>query len=122
MSDDRSGERRQLAAERLIFTRQMADWKIRASVLGMSQRWLDLAEPREEPDALDKGLRLRAIQTQIGRELRAQYELPQELPDRILALLMKINAPQDGESGATAGGGAHALVGSRSVNGNAVSG
>jgi hypothetical protein len=102
MSDDRSGERRQLAAERLIFTRQMADWKIRASVLGMSQRWLDLAEPREEPDALDKGLRLRAIQTQIGRELRAQYQLPQELPHGILTLLIQINAPQDRENGGTA--------------------
>jgi hypothetical protein len=48
----RSRERRQLAAERLIFAKQMADWKIRASVLGMTQRWLDLAEPRE-PNALD---------------------------------------------------------------------
>ena len=44
---DRSRERRQLAAERLIFAKQMADWKIRASVLGMTQRWLDLAEPRD---------------------------------------------------------------------------
>ena len=42
----RSRERRQLA-ERLIFAKQMADWKIRASVLGMTQRWLDLAEPRD---------------------------------------------------------------------------
>ena len=86
----------------------------------MTQRWLDLAELRE-PYALDKVLFLRSIQMKVGQELRVQYELPQELPDRILALLMKINAPQDGESGATAGDGAHALVGSRSVNGNAVS-
>ena len=93
MSHDRSLERRQLATQRLIFAKQMADWKIRASVLGMTQRWLDLAERREEPDASDKALRLRAIQTQIGRELRAQYELPQELPHRILMLLVQINAP-----------------------------
>ena len=58
MSGDRSRERRQLAAERLIFAKQMTDWKIRASVLGMTQRWLDLSEP-PEPDALDKALRLR---------------------------------------------------------------
>jgi hypothetical protein len=93
MSDDRSRERTQLATKRLIFAKQMVDWKIRASVLGMTQRWLDLAEPREEPDALVKALHSRPIQTQIGRELRAQYELPQELPHRILMLLVQINAP-----------------------------
>jgi hypothetical protein len=73
----------------------MADWKIRASVLGMTQRWLDLAELRNEPDASDKALRWRAIQTQIGRELRAQYQLPQELPHEMLTLLMQINAPHE---------------------------
>ena len=43
----RSRGRGRLAAERLIFAKQMADWKIRASVLGMTQSWLDLAEPRD---------------------------------------------------------------------------
>ena len=105
MYDDRSRERKQLAAQRLIFAKQMADWKIRASVLGMTQRWLDLAERREEPDAFDKALRLRAIQTQIGRELRAQYQLPQELPHGILTLLMQINAPPDQENHGTASNG-----------------
>jgi hypothetical protein len=104
MSGDRSRERRQLAAERLIFAQQMADWKMRASVLGMTQRWLDLAEPRE-PDTFDNALRLRAIQTKLGQRLRAHYELPEELPHGILTLLMQLNAPQDGESGATAGNG-----------------
>jgi hypothetical protein len=98
MSGDRSRERRQLAAERLIFAQQMADWKIRASVLGMTQRWLDLAEPRE-PDTFDKALRLRAIQTKFGQKLRAHYEPPEELPHGILTLLMQLNAPQDGETG-----------------------
>jgi hypothetical protein len=97
MSVDRSRERRQLAAERLIFATQMTDWKFRASVLGMTQRWLDLADP-PEPDALDKALRLRAVQTKIGKELRAQYELPQELPHGILTLLMQLNAEQDGKA------------------------
>jgi hypothetical protein len=90
MSRDRSGERRQLAAARLIFAKQMSGWKIRPSVLGMTQRWLDWAEPRE-PDALDKALRLRAIQTKIGQELRAQYELPEEQTHGILTLLIHIN-------------------------------
>jgi hypothetical protein len=75
----------------------VADWKIRASVLGMTQRWLDLAEPRD-PDAFDKALRLRAIQTKIGQDLRAQYVLPEELPHRLLTLLMQLNAQQDGKA------------------------
>jgi hypothetical protein len=97
MSGDPSRERRRLAADRLIFAKQMNDWRMRASVLGMTQRWLDLAQPHE-PVALDKVLRLRAIQTNIGRELRAQFELPREMPHRILTLLMQIGAPQDRES------------------------
>jgi hypothetical protein len=70
----------------------------------MTQRWLDLAELRE-PYALDKVLRLRSIQMNVGQALREHYELPQELPHGILTLLMQLNAPQDGESGATVGSG-----------------
>jgi hypothetical protein len=105
MSADRSRERRQLAGDRLIFAKQMTDWKIRASVLGMTQRWLDLAELHDDDDALDKAVRLRAVQAKIGHELRAQYELPKELPHRILTLLMQLNAQQDAESGATVANG-----------------
>jgi hypothetical protein len=104
MSGDRSRERRQLAVDRLNFAKQMADWKIRAPVLGMTQRWLDLPELRE-PCALDKVLRLRFIQMKVGQELREHYELPQELPHGILTLLMQLNAPQDGENGAIADNG-----------------
>jgi hypothetical protein len=103
MSGDRSRERRQLAVERLIFAQQMADWVIRAPVLGMTQRWLDLAELRE-PYALDKVLFLRSFQMKVGQALREHYELP-EVPHGILTPLMQLNAPQDGESGATAGNG-----------------
>jgi hypothetical protein len=71
----------------------------------MTRRWLDLAERREEPDAVDKALRLRSIQAQIGRELRAHYQLPQELPHGILTLLIQINASQDREKRGTAGNG-----------------
>jgi hypothetical protein len=93
MSSDRSYERRQLAAERLIFAKQMADWRMRASILGMTQRWLDLAEP-SDPDAF---LRLQAIQTEIGRKLRAHYQLPCDLPHQLLALLMQLNGKQSEE-------------------------
>jgi hypothetical protein len=97
MSVDRSRERRPLAAERLVFAKQMTDWKIRASVLGMTQRWLDLADP-PEPDALDKALRLHAIQTEIGEALRSRYEIPKQLPHQLLTLLMQLNAEQDGNA------------------------
>jgi hypothetical protein len=111
MSGDRSRERRRLASERLIFAKQMDDWRIRASVLGMTQRWLDLAQPGE-PVALDKALRLHAIQANIGRELRGQFDLPRQMPHRILTLLIQIGAPQDRESGATAGKGPSSIEGS----------
>jgi len=34
----------------------------------------------------------RAVRRTIGRELRAMYQLPRELPHRILTLLMQLNA------------------------------
>ena len=45
----------------------------------------------------------RVIQTKIGQALRAEYELPQELPHGILTLLMQLNAQQDEESSASVG-------------------
>jgi hypothetical protein len=96
MSGEGSRERTQLAAARLIFAKQMADWKIRPSVLGMTQRWLDLAELCE-PYTLDKVLHLRSIQMKVGHELREHYELPEELPHGILTLLMQLNDQQHGE-------------------------
>jgi hypothetical protein len=99
--------------------RRASDANTRALLVDMAWKWLDLGE-LDEWDDWEKALRRRAIQTKIGQELRAKYELPQELPDRILTLLMKINAPQDGESGATAGRGneaaevgGHAAIGAR---------
>jgi hypothetical protein len=50
----------------------------------------------DELDAWDKAVRLRAIQTQISRELRSQYKLPNELPHRIFTLLMQLDAEQNG--------------------------
>ena len=35
----------------------------------------------------------RAMQTEIGRQMRAEYELPQELPNELSALLNKLLAP-----------------------------
>ena len=59
MPDDRAGARRKLAAECLAVAQQTSDLKLRASLLGMAQRWLDLANAGfnpAEPDASDKVL------------------------------------------------------------------
>jgi hypothetical protein len=82
--------------------KRASDANGRAFLVETAWKWLDLAE-RDEWDNWEKALRLRAIQTQIGRELRAQFDLPQEMPHRILALLMQLNAQQDEESGASVG-------------------
>ena len=84
--------------------KQASDANIRASLVELAWEWLDLAE-LDEWDNWEKALRLRAVQTKIGQELRAQYELPEELPHRILTLLMQLNAQQDSESGATVANG-----------------
>jgi hypothetical protein len=81
--------------------KRASDAKIRALLVEMAWKWLDLAE-LDVWNNWEKAWRVRAIQTNIGRELRAQFDLPQEMPHRILALLMQIGAPQDGESGAAA--------------------
>jgi hypothetical protein len=80
--------------------RQASNANSRAFLVKMAWKWFDLAE-LDEWDNWQKALRLRAIQTKIGKELRAQYELPDELPHGIITLLMQLNAPQDGKSRAT---------------------
>ena len=105
MSGDRSRERRQHASECLALAKQASDADVRASLVEMAWKWLDLAE-LDEWDNWQKALRLRAtqkalrlltIQTKIGRELRAQYELPEELPDPLLTLLNQLDVQQDGK-------------------------
>jgi hypothetical protein len=79
--------------------KQAPDASIRALLVEMAWKWLDLAE-LDEWDNWEKAWRVRAIQTNIGQELRAQLDLSQEMPPPILALLAQIDAPQDGQSGA----------------------
>jgi hypothetical protein len=37
----------------------------------------------------------RVIEMKIGEELRERYELPRDLPDQLLTLLMKLGRPED---------------------------
>src|SRR5258708_4957997 len=94
MSGDRSRARRRLAAECLAMAKQASDANNRAFLVEMAWKWLDLAE-LDEWDNWQKALRLRAIQTEIGEGLRSSYEIPKELPDQLLTLLMQLNAQQD---------------------------
>ena len=90
MAGDRSRELRRLASECLTLARQTSDPRVRTSLLEMAQKRLDLAELSEH-EVWNEALRLRALQAAIGQELRAQYELPPELPHRILTLLLQLN-------------------------------
>jgi len=90
MLGDRSRERRRMAAECLALARQVSDSGVRASLLEMAQKWLDLAELSDH-DGWNEALRLRALEAAIGQELRALYELPHKLPHRLLTLLMQLN-------------------------------
>jgi hypothetical protein len=78
MSGDRSRERRQRACECFAMAKRASDANSRAFLVETAWKWLDLAE-RDGWDNWQKALRLRAIQTKIGQELRSQYELPQAL-------------------------------------------
>jgi len=105
MSGDWSCERRRLEAECLALAKQSSDTKVRASLLEMAHKWHELPDFGSHQDVWTKTFYHRAIQRKIGQELRAQYELPKELPHRILTLLAQRNAQHDEESGATVGNG-----------------
>jgi len=51
---------------------------------------------RNEGDPWTKTFYHRAIQTHIGRALRAQYDLSQPLPDELALLVMRIDGPGKG--------------------------
>jgi hypothetical protein len=84
----------------LARAKQASNASIRALLVEMAWKWLDLTE-LDEWNNFEKAWRVCAIQMKIGREIRAQLDVPQEMPHRILALLMRIDAPQDEESAAT---------------------
>jgi hypothetical protein len=71
--------------------KRASDVKIRGLLVEMAWKWFDLAE-LDEWNNWEKAWRVCAIRTKIGRELRGQFELPQEMPLPILALLAEIDA------------------------------
>jgi hypothetical protein len=83
-----------MAAECLAAARQTFDSRVRASLVEMAQRWLDLAE-RSEHRGWSEALRLRALVAALGQELRTIYVLPQNIPHRLLTLLMQLDAQSE---------------------------
>ena len=75
MPDNPSHKRRELAAQCLAFAEQTSDLNVRAKLVAMAQKWLDLANDEfgsHELDAWNKTFYHRAIQTKIGKEFRAR--------------------------------------------------
>jgi hypothetical protein len=102
-SADRVREQRRLAAEFMATAKLITDSKIRASILALARKWLDLAERgSSQQEALDRAACLRDIQTTIGQELRATYDLPQEISHRMGTLLVQLNDQPDREHDETA--------------------
>jgi hypothetical protein len=91
MPDDPS--HRELAAICLAMAKRASGLRVRASLLKIAQKWHDLAEIDDRDAA-----RLRAVQREIGRELRTHYKLPKELPHRVFTLLMQLDAEQSGKT------------------------
>jgi hypothetical protein len=102
--DDRSRQWGRLGSEWLGLAQRTSDPKARASLLAVSHGCLDLAE-RSERDGRDQLLRRRAIQADIGRGLRDFYSLPSDVPHRLLALLVQMNATAAKQDGAHGAGG-----------------
>ena len=93
MPDDRSRDRRVLAAQCLTAAHQSVDAALRAAHLGMAQRWLDLANDEyvpAAPDALQAAITAQIIQMKLGQRLRVQFDLPRDLPQSMIALLTQL--------------------------------
>jgi hypothetical protein len=91
MADDRADEPRKLSAECLAKAQQTSDLNLRAPLLGMAQRWLDLAHGEFNPAELDVW-NYYLIQTKIGHELKTYFELTQGVPRVIADLLVQVDA------------------------------
>jgi hypothetical protein len=74
MPDNPSCKRRELAAQCLAFAQHTSDLNVRAKLIAMAQKWLELANYEcgsHEPDAWNKNLlssRHPNIQTKVGQE------------------------------------------------------
>jgi hypothetical protein len=69
----------------------MTDYRARSSYESDNAPW-------------SKSVARRAVRTMIGQELRARYEISQDLPHEMLTLLIQLNEREQEESKAAARG------------------
>jgi hypothetical protein len=88
MPDDPSRKRRELAAQCLAFADQTSDFNLRAKLVAMGQKWLDLANDERgshELDAWNKTFYHCAIQTKLGQDFRSTVTSRQRAGSRKVA-------------------------------------
>jgi len=93
MPTDRSSDRRVLAAQCLTAAHQSADAALRATLLGMAQRWLDLANGEYDPagpNDWDPAIYRQIILLKLGRELQGLFKPSRDLPEQMTALLTQL--------------------------------
>jgi hypothetical protein len=86
---DQSQQWGRLGSEWLGLAQRTADPKARASLLAVAHRCLELAEV---PERNAQSSRRCAIEAGIGPGLRDFCSLPSDVPHRLLALLIQMNA------------------------------
>jgi hypothetical protein len=63
-------------------------------LVGIAQRWLDLANQvydPTDPNCLDRAAHQQVIRTELGRALQAEFKLGLEIPEPMMALLMQLD-------------------------------
>ena len=101
MPVDWSRKRRERAAVYLVMAEQETDERVRAVLLGIAQRWLDTStEPPEAAahDVWDKSYYQFLITSQVGRGLRAYFEVPRSLRRKFSTLLAKLDERENGNT------------------------
>jgi hypothetical protein len=91
MPDEPSDRRGEIGVERLppAQTRE-----IRPSLVSVAEKWLDRTTGETasgQPGARTGDGHYYVIQTNMGRELRAQFEVPQETPNELRTLLIQLD-------------------------------
>jgi hypothetical protein len=81
-------EQRQFAVDLMATARLITDPRIRATIVALADKWLNIAAG---PDFSSRKEHLLALQAEIGQELRNAYSVPGELSSRFLVLLAQIN-------------------------------
>jgi hypothetical protein len=61
---------------------------------GIKQQGSPMQEMQDKCDPLDTTFYDRVIQTEIGRALKARYDLSHPIPNRFFTLLIQLNEPQ----------------------------